>query len=176
MNTSTILITAGLGLGLTTVALALGLPRGYTVERSARIDAPPEAVFAILSRLETRRAWSAWYEKEPHARTEFSGESGAVGATMRWDGEAIGRGSVTIVGLEPNRRVETRLALEAPVAMQSSDALSLERDGMGTRVTWRNQGALSGPMRLMGPLMDHLLGADYDRGLARLKALVERGA
>lgn len=166
------------GLALAGAAAALGfslLPTSYTVVRDVHVEAPPHAVFAVVSRLETRPRWSAWYAREPGAATTFSGSPGEVGATMQWRGAQIGEGRVTVTDIDPNRAVRTRLELAAPMAMTSTDTFEVVPEGMGSRVTWRNEGPLSGAHRVLGLMMDRVLGDDYETGLANLRKLVESG-
>ncbi len=174
MNTSNLIVAVVVGISLVGVALATFLPRSYSVERQIHIDAAPNKVFEVVSLLSSRPTWSAWYEREPNAPTEFEGTPGGIGSTMRWVGKDIGSGQVTVTAVEPNRSVVTHLQLIAPMAMESQDTIELEPDATGTRVTWRNQGNLSGVKRFFGLLMDKIMGEDYDRGLTNLKHLIEQ--
>ncbi len=171
---------AGAVLVLAVVAAAVMLPDRYQVERSLEMSAPPEKVYATLARLETRKAWSTWYEKEPQADTAFTGTSGEVGATMRWKGKEIGEGQVRVISLVDGASVETELQLIAPVSLTSSDVFTVEPAVVGgqpgARVTWTNRAQVSGMQRLMALFMEGIVGPDYERGLSNLKRLVEQGA
>jgi len=169
------IVVALASLGLVVGGAASVLPPEYSVERTVRVEAPPTAVYAVVAKLETRPRWSAWFVRDPSAQTAFAGTPGAVGSTMRWNGDKIGRGTVAITALEDARSVTTRLELLAPMASVSADTFVLEPDGAGTRVRWRNTGRLSGVNRMFGPFIDRVLGPDYEQGLERLKKLVESG-
>ena len=54
--------------------------------------------------------------------------------------------------------------------------MALEPAGSATKVTWSNFGDLGGNplVRYFGLVMDKMVGADFEAGLAGLKALAEK--
>lgn len=54
-------------------------------------------------------------------------------------------------------------------------AFELAASGSGTRVTWRMSGEQKGVAAVLGKVvsMDKLVGKDFEKGLARLKAVAE---
>jgi carbon monoxide dehydrogenase subunit G len=46
-------------------------------------------------------------------------------------------------------------------------------DGSATKVTWTLDSKLSGMGKIFGPLMDGMVGPDYEKGLKNLKKYVE---
>jgi hypothetical protein len=159
-----------------TVSAAVGLallPDRMHVSRSAVVHGSPAEVVHLVSHFPTRRGWVAWSEIDPAAAYTFSGEPGTPGATMSWDGEVIGRATLTLTSLDTHE-VTPRLDYEAPFAMQSTDHFAIEDLGDGTsRVTWSALADLPyGPGRLFGLFADSELGPDYERGLERLDALL----
>jgi hypothetical protein len=94
---------------------------------------------------------------------------------MTWSARDGSAESEEIITSVPNERVETALDL-ADLGVATSWQV-LKPEGKGTRVTW---GLLADtgtwPLgRYRGLLLAHRIGADFDAGLARLKALVEAG-
>jgi uncharacterized protein YndB with AHSA1/START domain len=157
------------------VAVAFILPRYATVFRSIEIAAPPATIYPYVSDLRRMNEWSPWMELDPNAEITFTGPTEGVGQTMQWKSEdpKVGSGSQTITRLEPDLEVESSLDFGSQgTAMASID---LESMGPGTRVTWGFTSDLGfNPVaRYFGLMFDQWIGADYERGLAKLKTVVE---
>ncbi|MGB9142681.1 MAG: SRPBCC family protein, partial [Aestuariivirga sp.] len=87
----------------------------------------------------------------------------------------VGSGSQVITESVPNSRVGVDLDFGA---MGKSQAYwDLKPEGTGTSATWGFKMKLDGMMdRWFGLLMDRFIGPDYEKGLARVKALAEKEA
>nr|WP_298131053.1 SRPBCC family protein [uncultured Pseudoxanthomonas sp.] len=160
-------------LGLVFVAGGLLLPSTTHVERSVVIDRSPSQVFATLDSFERFAAWSPWAEYDPQAKYTFEGPARGVGARMRWAGNrAVGSGSQEITASEPHHRIVVALDFDGSQAQAS---YLLAPEGQGTRVTWAFDSAHGyNPFkRWLGLVFDRMIGADYEKGLARLKAMLE---
>lgn len=57
----------------------------YTVERSERIDAPPERVYEQIVDFHRWRAWSPWEDIDPNLRRTYSGADAGAGAVYAVD-------------------------------------------------------------------------------------------
>ncbi|WP_346836911.1 SRPBCC family protein [Microbulbifer sp. SAOS-129_SWC] len=151
------------------------LPREVTLERSAYVTRPPQAVFPYANDLRKFNLWSPWYQLDPAARYQFSGPRTGVGASMTWhsDNPNVGNGAQTITASEPPSLVRTQLDFGKQGRALSE--MQLRPQGSGTNVTWRfstDMGA--GPVaRWMGLLVKKMVGQSYERGLAKLKDVVE---
>ncbi|HJS33952.1 MAG TPA: SRPBCC family protein [Pseudoxanthomonas sp.] len=158
------------------LVLALGgllLPATTHVERSVVIDRSPEQVFATLNSFERFSAWSPWAEYDPQARYTFEGPASGVGARMRWSGNrSVGSGSQEITTSEPHRRVVVALDFDGS---QAQAAYLLEPEGDGTRLTWAfdTEHGMNPFKRWLGLVFDRMIGADYEKGLRKLKSLLE---
>lgn len=169
-------LAAIVALGLVFVASSLLLPSSTRVERSIVIDRSPAEVFATLDSFERFNAWSPWAEYDPQATYTYEGPARGVGARMRWVGNrAVGTGSQEITASEPHRRILVALDFDGSLAQAS---YLLAPEGQGTRVTWAFDSAHGwNPFkRWLGLLFDRMIGADYEKGLGRLKALLEQDA
>ena len=98
-----------------------------------------------------------------------------VGQRMNWrsDNANVGSGSQTITMLAPDSKVETALDFgEQGTATASFD---LEARGAATQVTWGFATDLGfNPVaRYFGLTFDKRIGADYEKGLAKLKTVAE---
>jgi hypothetical protein len=159
------------------VVIAYILPRHATVFRSVEIAAPAAANYPIVSDLRRFNEWSPWAEIDPATEYTFTGPTDGVGQTMNWSSAnpTVGSGSQTITRLEPGRTVET--ALDFGVQGIANASLDLEPAGSGTKVTWGFTTDLGfNPIyRYFGLMFDSWIGADYEKGLAKLKTVVESG-
>ncbi|MGE0500021.1 MAG: SRPBCC family protein [Rhizobiaceae bacterium] len=151
------------------------LPGEAVVTRSTEIAAPPDKVFAIVGDLRRLSEYSPWHELDPNAKYAFSGPDGGVGQKITWtsDNPNVGVGSQTITAHEPPRRVVSDLDFgEMGAAVATWE---LEPSGTGTTATWGFRSQLDGiAARWFGLMFDRWIGADYEKGLAKLKAAAER--
>lgn len=168
------LLLAVVVLGVALVGGSLFLPATTHVERSATIDAPPSEVFAKLDSFEYFNKWSPWAEMDPNAKYTYTGPASGVGATMAWVGnQSVGSGSQEILESVPHTRIVNALDFGASKAKAT---YLLAPDGTGTRVTWSldSEHGYNPINRWFGALaLDKMIGRDYEKGLAKLKALLE---
>jgi uncharacterized protein YndB with AHSA1/START domain len=150
------------------------LPPEARVERSIDIAAPPEKVFAIAGDLRRVPEWSPWVATDPATSFSFEGPEQGVGQVMRWSSNnpLVGNGSEKVTGFAVNERLET--VADYGEFGTSTSSLTLAPDGDGTRVTRSFTSALPGVVdRWAGLMIDGSVGAEYEKGLAKLKALAE---
>ncbi len=167
-----------IGLVVLIAALAAGaylLPRNVIVEREITIDAAPEDVFPHINSLQAFSEWSPWSDRDPDMTVSYSGPETGVGNVMEWQSDQpdVGNGRQEIVAVSENEEVRTTLDFGA---MGTAEAWWILADANGgTTVTWGLDADMgNNPMgRWMGLMMDGLVGADYDTGLANLKTLIE---
>ena len=157
------------------------LPREVEVARSIEIDAPAAEVFPHVNSLKATETWSPWLSMDPQTTLTYNDVPEGVGAAMQWQSEnpQVGSGSqeplgVGIVESVENQRVVT--ALDFGEMGSATARFDLAENAGRTNVTWGLRADMGGgPVgRWMGLMMDRWVGADYERGLANLKALVER--
>jgi len=156
---------------------ALLLPGEARVERSVDITAPPDKVYAIVSDLRRLPEWSPWTELDPATAFTFEGAPQAPGQVMRWasNNPLVGSGTMTVVDAESPTRIVTRSDYGEFGA--SSATMSLAPQSGGTRLTWTFESTLPGVFdRWAGLGIDSSVGAEYEKGLRKLKALAEQAA
>ncbi|MEM7604260.1 MAG: SRPBCC family protein [Myxococcota bacterium] len=156
--------------------IAVFLPARMSVSREAIVSASPDVLVPLLADYRARNRWIPWTESDPGARYEFAGEGGHIGSTMQWDGDEVGRATLTLERAD-SEAVISRMQYDAPLPMVTRDRFELEalEDGR-TRVRWSNEGELPfGPARIFALFADRIIGPDYERGLDRLGELVRRG-
>ena len=160
---------------LIAVGAAYLLPRHVVVERQIVVDAPPEEVYRQVNSLRAFSEWSPWGDYDPAMEVVYSGPDTGVGNVMEWrsDHPNVGTGRQEIVEAVENAHVRTTLVFDG---MNPAEAWwTLEPEGAGTRVTWGLDSDMGDtPVgRWFGLALDRFVGADYERGLERLRARVE---
>ncbi|HRP00721.1 MAG TPA: SRPBCC family protein [Flavobacteriales bacterium] len=172
LKTILIILLALVGL---LVILGLVGPSNYRVERSTTIAAPPAVVYGYVSHLSSMKEWGPWQAMDKDQVQRIEGTDGTVGATWHWEGDTVGTGSQKIVSLEPNKNVRCELHFIEPFESISTATYDLEPVGDSTRITWGMEGENTFMGKIMGVFMDmdKMIGPDFEKGLANLKALAE---
>jgi len=153
------------------------LPGEAVVQRQIVISAPPDKVFAIAGHMRRFNEWSPWADLDPATEYTFEGPETGTGQKMTWRSANpdVGSGSQTIISFEDNRRTVTELDFGGMGKARAS--LELAPVGGNTAVTWGFKTELNGIMeRWLGLMFDRWIGADYEKGLLRLKAAAENSA
>jgi hypothetical protein len=155
--------------------IAFLLPRHVHVERSVAVRAPATAVFDIVNGFGRFNEYSPWFELDPNAKYTYEGPVAGVGAKMSWVSaeRGVGSGSQEIVRSEPPHRVQSRLEFGGESTALATWTIRPAEGG--SAVTWAldTDLGMNPVMRYMGLAFDHLIGRDYERGLAKLKTLAE---
>lgn len=174
------LIKIGLGVAAALVAflifVALQSP-DYIISREVIINAPAERIFPFLNNSKLAERWGPWLEVDPQAKMSYSGPDEGVGSRASWEGgKKLGTGSATIVESVPNQKVSIRLEYVKPMLMTQDSEYLITPVGEQSVVTWRVQGKNNFMGRLMCIFvnMDTIVGGMFEKGLANLKALVEK--
>lgn len=157
------------------IAVGFFLPANTSVSRSKEIKVSPDKLFVYLNDFQQFNRWSPWYGIDPEARYDYTGPDKGVGSKMNWSSEhpKVGSGSQEIIKSEPNSQVVTQLKFEGQGNAVAT--FQLEPVADSTRVTWGFETDWGNNLigRYMGLMMDKWVGAEYDKGLAKLKQLAE---
>ena len=85
-------------------------PASFRIQRSLRIAAPREKLFAYVADLHNFDAWSPWAPLDPAMRKTHSGAASGVGSGYEWQGNAkVGHGRMEIVEATAPERVLIKL-------------------------------------------------------------------
>jgi hypothetical protein len=147
----------------------------YEVARSTTVAAGPERVHALVDDLHRWREWSPWEGLDPDLQRTYTGPESGVGSRYAWKGNRkAGEGHMEITGSAPHR-VDLDLVFMKPFDSASKVTFELAPSAEGTEVTWRMRGEQRGLWGVVGRVlpMDRMVGKDFDKGLARLKAAAE---
>ena len=170
----TILIAVVAALALLLIYAATR-PDSFRVERSTRINAQPDKVFALINDLHGFNTWNPFNKKDPAIKGGYSGAASGKGAAYSWQSETVGVGSMEIVDTTPAAKVTMKLDFVKPFEAHNIAEFTLTPEGDATRVNW----AMHGPSPYVSKLMqvffsmDKIVGKDFEDGLANLKVLAE---
>ena len=154
-------------------------PDTFRVQRSASIKAPPEKIFPLINDYHNWVAWSPYEKKDPTMKRTFGATAAGKGATYSWDGNKdIGQGSMEIQDSVPPSRITIKLDFVKPFEAHNIVDFTLQPEGDSTKVTWDMHGPAPYFSKVMQVFinMDKMVGADFEAGLASLKALAEKPA
>ncbi len=153
-------------------------PSEFKISRSITMKAPVAKVFDEIDDFQSFQTWSPWAKLDPNCKYTFEGPESGVGSMMKWAGnDEVGEGALTIIESNPTSGIKQKLEFTKPFVCQNDVAISLRHEGDDqTVVVW----SMSGKNDFMGKAMslvmnmDKMVGSMYDKGLATLKAKVEK--
>ena len=172
-------IKIGIGAAAVIVLLLIVIvtrPDTYHVERSTTISATPEVVYGHVADFHKWDAWSPWEKLDPQMKKTYEGTPGTVGASYTWSGnDDVGAGKMTILALEPNKRISINLQFIKPFESNPKNGFAFEGAGKETKVTWSMEGTNNFVGKAMSLFMDmdKMIGKDFEKGLADLKKVTE---
>lgn len=156
--------------------IVAGRPSAFVITRTASVSAPAANVFAQVNDLHRWDAWSPWAKLDPAMRQTFDGPPAGTGAGYAWDGNRkVGAGRMTIAESRAPELVRLRLEFLRPFATTNAAEFTFRASGSQTTVTWSMSGRGGFITKLFGLVMDmdKLIGRDFEKGLAQLKAVAE---
>ncbi len=177
------LIEFVLALVITVVILmliGLFLPGGDHghVERTIIVERPSSHVFDALNSFKRFNEWSPWHKKDPTTTYTFSGPESGQGAIMNWTSTNpdIGSGRWEILESTPTSLVKMIQAVDG--GRTATVVFDIATSDLGVKVKWSYDTELgNNPIeRIKGQYLDSSVGADYQYGLMRFKALLESSA
>lgn len=156
------------------LVLALFGPKQIKVERQVSINKPAQLVKEKLGDFKFfHDSWSPWTEKDPSMQTTYEGTPGVVGHRYTWTGNKdVGSGAMELVGFMGDTIMD-KLTFKGEG--DSKAYYILKDNNASTDVTWGmmfDVGFMGRPVMLFMN-MDKMLGADYEKGLAKLKSSLE---
>lgn len=153
-------------------------PAEFTIVRSTKIAASPSKVFPLVNNLRMWQLWSPWEKLDPQMNKVYEGSDEGAGATYAWNGNnKVGEGRITILDSKPSDQIDIRLDFIRPFKATNDVEFTFKPEGNATNVTWKMDGRNSFMAKAfcMFMNMDKMVGADFEKGLAAMKAEAEKG-
>ncbi len=159
------------------LVIASTRPDSFRVERSIAIAAPAAKVFGLIEDFHKWTSWSPWENLDPELKRTYGGAERGKGATYAWEGNsAVGSGRMEVLEATPSSRVLIKLDFLKPFEAYNQADFGIAGDGGSTRVVWAMTGPQAFMMKVMSLFMsmDSMVGKDFEKGLAAMKAVAER--
>ena len=159
------------------LAYAATKPDTFSVQRSARVNAPPAKIYAIVNDFHRWIDWSPWEKLDPAMTRTLSGAASGPGAVYEWRGNGkVGAGRMEITESVPASKVGIKLDFIKPFEGHNIAEFTLVPQRDATQVTWTMHGPTPFVSKLMQVFvsLDTMIGKDFESGLANLKTLAEK--
>lgn len=150
------------------------LPDTFRAKQKATIPAHYSQVYPYLENLETWQNWTAWSKrKDPSLQIRFPSKTVGEGATQAWQGEVMGKGSLTLTECVPVEGIRYKMNFEDKLQMTGRIHFA-DTSATQTQLIWTTVGDLGdNPIfRYFGLLMPGMIAPDLQEGLEGLKTIV----
>ena len=151
-------------------------PDSFRVQRVVLINAPSDKVFPLINDFKAWPAWSPYEKKDPAMKRSLGAVTAGKGATYAWEVDKnVGQGSMEMIESAP-QKVVIKLDFLKPFEAHNIAEFTLEPKGDGTAVIWAIYGPSPFMSKVIGTFMnfDDMIGRDFEKGLADLKAVAEK--
>jgi len=158
--------------------IAARRPDEFAVRRSADIRAPSDKVFGLINDFRQWPKWSPWEKLDPNLERTLSGAEAGRGSVYEWRGDKrVGAGRMEILDSVPHSRIDIKLSFLKPFRAENRTMFTITPVDGASRVLWEMSGTNNFMFKLMGLVMnmDKMVGTDFEKGLAAMKAEAERG-
>lgn len=165
MTFTTILAAGAATLAIAAVGTFL-LPRHVTVERTALLDATPDAVLALAGSSNGFQRFNPYLTADPELQIAPFGPEAGVGSGFRFEGRD-GTGTQTISRITDDSVTYT---IDLGAMGQPTQHITAVPEGDQTRVTWvvESDMGMNPVFRVVGLFMDRMMGGTFETGLANL--------
>ena len=166
---------------LAIIVVILGMaamkPDTFSVRRAVSIKAPPEKIAALITDFHQWSSWSPWEKLDPTMKRTFTGAPAGKGAIYEWEGNKdVGKGRMEIVDAGTPAKTVIKLDFLQPFESHNTTEFILVPQGAETQVSWNMTGPMPFITKIMSVFttMDAMIGKDFDKGLANMKAAAEK--
>jgi len=159
------------------LVLAMSKPDIFRVERSVVINAPPDKIFPLVADFHRWGQWSPYETRDPRMKRTYSGAESGKGAVYAWDGNKnVGSGRMEILDTSVPSKILIKLDFFKPFEGHNTAEFTMLPQGDATLLTWTMHGPAVFMSKVMQVFMnlDHMIGKDFEVGLANLKKLTEK--
>src|SRR5262249_23304496 len=123
--------------------------------------------------------WSLWAKLDPACKNTFEGAPAGKDAVFTWSGnDKVGEGRMTILESRPHELIRIKLDFIRPFPSTCTTEFTFRPEGQQTAVTWNMSGEKDYLSKAfcMFMNMDQMVGGDFEKGLAQMKAIAEAAA
>lgn len=145
------------------------------ITRELEINAAPEQIAGWIVDFHKWVSWSPWEEVDPNLSRTYSGPPSGIGTHYAWSGnKKAGQGTMEITAVDPTS-IKIDLTFLKPFKSASRTQFEFKPATDGTTVIWQVHTPKTLGMRIAGIFInfEKQVGADLEKGLAKLKVAVE---
>jgi hypothetical protein len=171
-----IILTVVAAVVVTLLLVVAMQPEDFRIARSATIAAAPAEVFPQVNDFHCWDQWSPWAKLDPAMKTTYEGPAAGEGSAYSWSGNnKAGAGKMTMLKSQPSERLLIQLDFQRPMKATNMAEFTFDPKDRTTVVTWTLTGKKNFMAKAFHLVMniDKLVGSDFEKGLAQLKAVVE---
>jgi uncharacterized protein YndB with AHSA1/START domain len=157
--------------------LAATKPDRFSVRRAITVRAPAERIFPLINDFHQWGNWSPYENKDPAMQRSYDGPASGKGAVYGWEGNKnVGSGRMEILEASAPSKIVIKLDFFAPFEGHNTAEFTMLPQGDATSVTWLMHGPAPFMNRMMQVFMnlDHMIGKDFEVGLANIKTISEK--
>ena len=169
------------------LALAATKPASFSVRRAALVKAAPEKIFSLINDFHQWGSWSPYEHKDPAMNAAIAERQPAGARCMRgtattmlapaawksWTARRLPKSSSSSIS---SGRSRATTPPSSQCCRRAVPPIATDDTDVTTNVTWLMHGPAPFMSRLMQVFMniDHMIGKDFEVGLANLKRLTEQ--
>jgi hypothetical protein len=158
------------------LVISFFLPSNIHVERSLEIKASPDTVYGMVADLKKWGQWSPWHKMDPNIVITYGEKTEGLGASYSWtsDHSDVGNGRMVISEAVPGEKIKLEMYF-----MESKDPafggwiFEKTNEGVKATNTMDMNAGMNPVMRIMGLMMDSMVGEHFEDGLNNLKQIAE---
>jgi hypothetical protein len=157
--------------------LAATKPNRFSIQRATTVKAAPEKIFPLINDFHQWGSWSPYETKDPAMKRSYSGADSGRGAVYGWDGNKnVGSGRMEILVTTVPTKIVIKLDFFTPFEGHNTAEFTMLPQGDATHLNWLMHGPASFMSKVMQVFinLDHMIGKDFEIGLANLKSLTEK--
>ena len=157
--------------------LAAIKPATFGVQRAIAMKAPAEKIFPLINDFHRWADWSPYENKDPAMKRSYSGAESGKGAVYGWEGNSnVGSGRMEILDASVPSKILIKLDFFKPFECHNTAEFTMLPQGDDAKLSWVMRGPAPFISKLMQVFMnlDHMVGKDFEVGLANLKRLTEK--
>ena len=158
--------------------ILVGRPDEFKVVRAATIAAAPATLFEQVNDFHKWEAWSPWAKLDPACKNSYSGAAVGKDAGFAWEGNnKVGAGRMTITESQSPELIRINLEFLRPFKSTNTTEFTFKSQSSQTLVTWTMSGKNNFMSKVFGLFVDceKMVGKDFEKGLASIKAITESG-
>jgi len=159
------------------LVIAATKPPTFRIERRTSIKSPPQKVFALIDDFHNWTQWSPWENLDPALKRSYSGSASGKGSVYEWLGnKKVGQGRMEIIESAAPSKIAIKLDFLKPFEAHNTAEFTMQPRGEETEVVWAMFGPNVFMSKVMGVFMsmDKMVGKDFEKGLANMKAAAEK--